>query len=88
MDENPRVLLATVPELIGVAQGDPMRFHLDDGTEVLVRLPTIDEVIQQQRDAIEQVRARTPGWEPPPLMSREQAVKLSAPLSLPAGRRG
>jgi len=77
---EPRVLLATAFELINVAQGNPMRFTLDDGTEVEVRLPTVDEAIEQQRSAIEKLSGKIPGWEGPPLMSRSRAAELVAPL--------
>lgn len=78
-----RTLLASAFELLNVAQGHPMRFSLDDGTEVEVRLPTADEAMEQQRASIETLRTQMPGWEGPPLMSREQAVKLATPLRLP-----
>lgn len=82
---GPRVLTAITFELLHVAQGHPMRFELDDGTEVELRLPTVDEVLAQQAAASARLAERMAGtgWVPPPPLTRARAAELAAPLRVP-----
>lgn len=46
------VLALTTFDLINVASGHPMIVRMLDGTEMLLRLATADEVIEMQRSAL------------------------------------
>jgi len=73
------VLAVTAFELLHVATGNPIITRALDGSEVLLRLPTADDVLTFQRDAA----ATLPAEVRPPLMSTARAAELAAPLRLP-----
>jgi hypothetical protein len=71
------VLAVPTFDLVNAALGHPMIEKLLDGTEVLLRLATVDEVLEFQRSALETM----PAGHRPPLMSRQQAAELVVPLN-------
>jgi hypothetical protein len=75
------VLLTTPFELLHVAAGHPTMFRTTDGTEVLIRLYTPEELIDAQ---IAAARAGTPeGQEPfPPAPTYDEAARMVAPLPI------
>jgi hypothetical protein len=76
-DSTMRPVLTLTPiELLRIAEGNPMVAAFADGTEVLVRLPTVDEVIAQQNRALNAL----PAGGPPP-MDRVEAARLVAPVA-------
>lgn len=77
--------IAVVPgELMGVAvDGHPVIVRTVDGQEVLLRLPTVEEAMRFNREAIEsvgQMMSYDPNWEGPPPMTEAQARELVEPL--------
>lgn len=45
-------VLLTAIEAIRIAEGHPMRVRLLDGTELTVRLPSMDEALEMHKQAI------------------------------------
>jgi hypothetical protein len=75
--EGLAVLALITFDLVNVAQGHPMIVQTVDGTEMLLRLATADEVLEFQRAAIEKLPEYC---RRPPLMSRFRAQDLVTPL--------
>lgn len=64
-------------ELARILAGNPMMCQTLDGREILVRLPTADEVLASVERASDRLAADLPRG---PGMTREQAVMLTAPI--------
>jgi hypothetical protein len=73
------IVPAVVHELMTAASGNPIIVRTLAGDEVLLRLPTVGELMQFNRDAL----ASLPEAIRPEPMSRARAEELSAPLQLP-----
>jgi DNA-binding CsgD family transcriptional regulator len=73
-------LLVTPFELLRIAEGNPMIVRTEDGGEILLALPTADEMVEQVRLAGERLVAD--GQPPGPGITRERAAQLVRPVSV------
>lgn len=64
-------------DLLRAAGGHPLIVRTLDGAEVLLRLMTVDEMVEANRAAVESM----PEWARPPMMTRGDAVRIVAPVS-------
>lgn len=70
-------------ELITAASGHPIIVSTTDGTEVLLRLATVDEFIEVNHRAV----AEMPEFARPDPVTRERAAELVRPLPPLGGAR-
>ena len=75
------IVAVTAFELVRVAANHPMIVRTVDGREVLLRLPTVEELIRFNREALATMPDTAVG---PPPITAEQAARLAAPLRLPS----
>jgi hypothetical protein len=78
--EGMLVVAVTPFELLQAASGRPIVVGTLDGTEVMLRLATPDELVSSQQRASEKLAAQ--GIPAPPPMSRAQAELLVRPLAV------
>lgn len=72
------VVLALPFDLLRLAGGNPMILSTVDGSEVLVRLMTADELMESHLASLRSMSDA--GIPAPPAMSRDRAVDLTRPL--------
>jgi hypothetical protein len=83
---EPLTVLATNFELIRIAEGHELTFRGDDGTPVIIRLYSTDELLKAQRAAALTLEAETGVQDPG--MTRQQAAQLCEPLGTALTRLG
>lgn len=75
-DRGLPIVIATLPELLSIANGDPMVLGTVDGTtEVCVKLASVEEL----RDGITRAQAAMPYPPVPP--TEQQLAELAQPLN-------